>query len=151
MENPERPNKAHIWAWIVAIVAFAFLASVLTYLFTDKIDNLFKPETVKQKQTVNVDTIDTYAVPTIQEILDTRKHIKEYKRIDSVFLTMPDVILIDILLQHGTSLSNSDIVTIYESNRERYNNVMSGARVQQYKDSLDKYNNTKDTAFVQRE
>ena len=65
--------------------------------------------------------------------------------------TMPDVILIDILLQHGTSLSNSNIVTIYESNKERYNNVMSGARVQQYKDSLDKYNNTKDTAFVQRE
>ena len=106
MENPERLNKAHIWAWIFAIVAFAFLASILTYLFTDKIDNLFKPETVKQEQTVNVDTIDTYAVPTIQEILDTRKHIKEYKRIDSVFLTMPDVILL-----------SSDYYALYASTR----------------------------------
>lgn len=144
-----RPRKSRTGLWIFATLVIVLLASAVTYLLSDKIANVIEPEMVNQEQITDSNIVET--VPTIQEVLDTRDYIKECQRIDSVFLTMPDIILIDILLQHGTSLSNTDIVTIYESNKERYNNVMSGARVQQYKDSLNKYNNTKDTAFVQRE
>lgn len=144
-----RPRKSRTGLWIFAILVIVLLASAVTYLLSDKIANVIEPEMVNQRQITDSNIVET--VPTIQEVLNTRDYIKECQRIDSVFLTMPDIILIDILLQHGTSLSNTDIVTIYESNKERYNNVMSGARVQQYKDSLNKYNNTKDTAFVQRE
>lgn len=152
MENSEM-KKSHVGVWSLAIAIGAFiLASVALCFKTSKLSQLISSNKTNQEQIIEEpNMVETESVPTIQEILDGREHIKECQRIDSVFLTMPDVILIDILLQHGTSLSNSDIVTIYESNRERYNNVMSGARVQQYKDSLDKYNNTKDTAFVQRE
>ena len=73
---------------------------------------------------------------SIAEILQWRENTKELQRIDSVYLNMPDVILIDILLQHGTSLSYADIVYIYESNPETYNLIQSGARAQRYKDSI---------------
>lgn len=150
MENELQDSsrgKGSAVAWSLATILILLgmlVASALTFICHDK--------NVEQ---VCVDTIYTEAVPTIQEVLQFREDTKRYMHIDSVFLTMPDVVLIDILRQHGTSLSNSDIVTIYESNRSTYNKVMSGARSQHYKDSLDKlsntYDNTKDTTFVKRE
>lgn len=154
LQNSSRGRGSAI-AWSLAIILIGMLvASILTFICHDKVDNLINPEKDNVEQ-VCVDTAYTEVVPTIQEVLQFREDTKHYMHIDSVFLTMPDVVLIDILRQHGTSLSNSDIVTIYESNRSTYNKVMSGARSQHYKDSLDKlsntYDNTKDTTFVKRE
>lgn len=148
-------GSAIAWSLATILILLGMLvASALTFICHDKVSNLINPEKDNVEQ-VCVDTIYTEAVPTIQEVLQFREDTKRYMHIDSVFLTMPDVVLIDILRQHGTSLSNSDIVTIYESNRSTYNKVMSGARSQHYKDSLDKlsntYDNTKDTTFVKRE
>lgn len=75
-------------------------------------------------------------VPTIQDFIVMREEMKETRRIDEVFLTIPEVVLIDILMQHGTCLSIKDVVYIYESNNTIYNKVLSGARAQQYRDSL---------------
>ena len=160
MEN-ELPNSSRgrgsavAWSLAAVLILLGMLvASALTFICHDKVSNLINPEKDNVEQ-VCVDTVYAEDVPTIQEILQFREDIKHYNHVDSVFLTMPDVVLIDILRQHGTSLSNSDIVTIYESNRSTYNKVMSGARSQHYKDSLDKlsntYDNTRDTAFVKRE
>lgn len=44
------------------------------------------------------------------------------------------VVLIDILMQHGTSLSIKDTIYIYGSNISTYNTVLSGARAQKYLD-----------------
>ena len=63
-----------------------------------------------------------------------REQMREDRRVDSVFLAMPKVVLIDILMQHGTSLSIKDMVYIYESNTSTYNTVLSGARAQKYLD-----------------
>ena len=153
LQNSSRGRGSAVaWSLVAVLILLGMLvASALTFICHDKVSNLINPE----KDNVCVDTIYTEAVPTIQEVLQFREDTKRYMHIDSVFLTMPDVVLIDILRQHGTSLSNSDIVTIYESNRSTYNKVMSGARSQHYKDSLDKlsntYDNTKDTTFVKRE
>ena len=73
-------------------------------------------------------------VTTIQDILDMREQMREDRRVDSVFLAMPKVVLIDILMQHGTSLSIKDMIYIYESNTSTYNTVLSGARAQKYLD-----------------
>lgn len=145
-DSPRGRGSAIAWSLATILILLGMLvASALTFICHDK-DNV---------EQVCVDTAYTEVVPTIQEVLQFREDTKRYMHIDSVFLTMPDVVLIDILRQHGTSLSNSDIVTIYESNRSTYNKVMSGARSQHYKDSLDKlsntYDNTKDTTFVKRE
>ena len=63
-----------------------------------------------------------------------REQMREDRRIDSVFLAMPKVVLIDILMQHGTSLSIKDMIYIYESNTSTYNMILSGARAQKYLD-----------------
>ena len=73
-------------------------------------------------------------VTTIQDILDMREQMREDRRVDSVFLAMPKVVLIDILMQHGTSLSIKDMIYIYETNTSTYNTVLSGARAQKYLD-----------------
>jgi hypothetical protein len=152
MENLET-KKSHVGRLsLVIAIASLFLTSMLLYLNRNEVSQLISSNKTNQEQIIEEpNMVETESVPTIQEILDGREYIKECQRIDSVFLTMPDVILIDILLQHGTSLSNSDIVTIYESNKERYNNVKSGAMIQQFKDSLYKIKEHKDTIPIQRE
>lgn len=154
--NPSKgKNSAVTWGLATILIILGMLiASVLTFIHYNKVNDLINSEKNNAEQ-FYVDTAYTETVPTIQEILQFREDTRYYMHVDSVFLTMPDVVLIDILRQHGTSLSNSDIVTIYESNRSTYNKVMSGARSQHYKDSLDKlsnnYNNIEDTTIIKEE
>lgn len=110
-------------------------AASLIYMNWDEVKDVFGKD---KTECVQETSIIEEPVATIQDILNEREEIRETKRIDSVFLTMHDVVLIDILMQHGTNLSIKDIVYIYESNNTIYNKVMSGARAQQYRDSLAK-------------
>ena len=120
---------------LVACVIMLFLV----YNNATTIANFISPSPDDKEQTeMCEDTSFQEPSPTIQEILEFRKITKEGMRIDSVFLTMPDIILIDILMTHGTDLSNGDIVKIYESNKYAYNKVISGANAQHYLDSLNK-------------
>lgn len=116
----------------LCIIMIAAAAS-LVYMNWDKVKDVFGKDKTEHVQRTS---IIEEPVATIQDILNEREAIRETKRIDSVFLTMHDVVLIDILMQHGTDLSIKDIVYIYESNNTIYNKVMSGARAQQYRDSL---------------
>lgn len=116
----------------LCIIMIAAAASLI-YMNWDEVKDIFSKD---KTECVQETSIIEEPVATIQDILNEREAIKEEKRIDSVFLTMHDVVLIDILMQHGTDLSIKDIVYIYESNNTIYNKVMSGARAQQYRDSL---------------
>ena len=140
MENMEGNEKKSSFSWVWWLI-FLILACTLTGFIVHnngpKIDSFFgfkNPEDA-QKNIVQEDT--AVHVTTIQEVLSFREHIRECNRIDSVFLTIPDVCLIDILANHGTELSNADIVYIYENNPDTYNAVQSGARSQQYKEQLE--------------
>lgn len=120
-------------------------AMIVMYLKWDNIKTLFNPDTIEQGQEITQDEIYDDSVPTIQDILEFRVDVIESQRIDSVFLTLPDAILVTILMNYGTELSNKDIVTIYESNKEDYDKVMQGSAsqklidsIQQKKDSLSK-------------
>lgn len=137
MENLEK-KKSYNWIlWLIGLMAACILTGFVVHNNGPKIDEFLNRgnDIELQESTVNEDTI--YTAPTIQEILEFRKYAKECKRIDSIFLTMPDVVLIDILRNHGTQLSNSEIVYIYEDNPETYNAVQSGARSQKYKDQIE--------------
>lgn len=124
--TPKKSFNGCLWMIVVAVLLMAATA-VLVFTFRDSITKTVIPK----GETVCKDTTKIEEpVLTIQEILDFRKSIIEGKRIDSIFLAMPDAILIDILMTHGTSLSNSDIVLIYESNKEHYNSVLKGATIQ---------------------
>lgn len=122
--------------WLIITILACTVTSLVVYKNVDSIDRMMG-EPSSESQIISElaeDTIsETYS---IAEILQWREHTKELQRVDNVYLNMPDVILIDILLQHGTSLSYADIVYIYESNPETYNLIQSGARAQRYKDSI---------------
>lgn len=133
MARPKPPRRT-VWV-TVAIIAFIGMIAAIVYAERVTIKNFFTGENQEEVQIENDSTYeDPMCVLTIQEILDMREDIRETKRIDSVFLAIPQVVLIDILMNHGTSLSIKDIVYIYESNTSTYNDVLSGARAQKYLD-----------------
>ncbi len=143
MENEmnRRTKPLSIIVWIVATLCLLMGIAAVVYEEHDTIENYLHGE----NQEVVQDTLQMEEpVYTIQDYVEIRNQMKEERRIDSVFLAIPDVVLIDILSQHGTDLSITDIVYIYESNSTIYNSVMSGARAQKYlEDSIQK--NFKDT------
>ena len=128
-----RPKPPRIIVWVVvAIIASIGMIGAIVYAEREHIANFLNG--VNQEEVQEEHTMLKEPVPTIQDILEMREQMGEDRRVDSAFLAMPEVVLIDILMQHGTSLSIKDIVYIYESNSSTYNSVLSGARAQKYLD-----------------
>ena len=130
MENEmmARPKPPRIIVWVVigmmGAIIYAERENIANFL------NGVNQEEVQEDPQVIIEE----PVTTIQDILNMREQMREDRRVDSVFLAMPKVVLIDILMQHGTSLSIKDMIYIYESNTSTYNTVLSGARAQKYLD-----------------
>lgn len=131
MARPEPPRRT-VWV-IVAIIALIGMFGAMIYAERENIAN-FLNGVNQEKIQEDPQVIIEEPVTTIQDILDMREQMREDRRVDSVFLAMPKVVLIDILMQHGTSLSIKDMIYIYESNTSTYNTVLSGARAQKYLD-----------------
>ena len=136
MENDlmARPKPLRIIVWVVLItLALIGMMGAIIYAERENIANFLNGVNQEEVQE-DPQVIIEEPVATIQDILDMREQMREDRRIDSVFLAMPKVVLIDILMQHGTSLSIKDMIYIYESNTSTYNTVLSGARAQKYLD-----------------
>ena len=136
MENEmmARPKPPRIIVWVVVtILALIGMIGAVIYAERENIANFLNGVNQEEVQE-DPQVIIEEPVATIQDILDMREQMREDRRIDSVFLAMPKVVLIDILMQHGTSLSIKDMIYIYESNTSTYNTVLSGARAQKYLD-----------------
>lgn len=136
MENDlmARPKPPRIIVWVVLItLALIGMMGAIFYAERKNIANFLNGVNQEEVQE-DPQVIIEEPVATIQDILDMREQMREDRRVDSVFLAMPKVVLIDILMQHGTSLSIKDMVYIYESNTSTYNTVLSGARAQKYLD-----------------
>lgn len=129
-----RPKPLRIIVWVVLItLALIGMMGAIIYAERENIANFLNGVNQEEVQE-DPQIIIEEPVTTIQDILDMREQMREDRRVDSVFLAMPKVVLIDILMQHGTSLSIKDIIYIYESNTSTYNTVLSGARAQKYLD-----------------
>lgn len=136
MENEmmARPKLPRIIVWVALItLALIGMMGAIIYAERENIANFLNGVNQEEVQE-DPQVIIEEPVTTIQDILDMREQMREDRRVDSVFLAMPKVVLIDILMQHGTSLSIKDIIYIYESNTSTYNTVLSGARAQKYLD-----------------
>ena len=131
MARPEPPRRT-VWV-VVAILTLIGMIGAIFYAERKNIANFLNGVNQEEVQE-DPQVIIEEPVTTIQDILDMREQMREDRRIDSVFLAMPKVVLIDILMQHGTSLSIKDMIYIYESNTSTYNTVLSGARAQKYLD-----------------
>lgn len=129
MEELDRqPNRGNTIFWsILFALVLAIFVGVSVYFGHDQIAESINPEkeNVSQEPQTEVEP-----VLTVQDVLQARNDLKESQRVDSVFLSLSDVILVDILMTHGTSLSIADIVNIYESNKSRYKDVQHGAIIQ---------------------
>lgn len=129
-----RPKPPRIIVWVVLItLALIGMIGAIFYAERKNIANFLNGVNQEEVQEDAHITIEE-PVATIQDILDMREQMREDRRVDSVFLAMPKVVLIDILMQHGTSLSIKDMIYIYETNTSTYNTVLSGARAQKYLD-----------------
>lgn len=131
MARPEPPRRT-VWV-VVTIFALIGIIGAVIYAERKNVANFLNGVNQEEVQE-DPQVIIEEPVTTIQDILDMREQMREDRRVDSVFLAMPKVVLIDILMQHGTSLSIKDMVYIYESNTSTYNTVLSGARAQKYLD-----------------
>lgn len=121
-----RKSSKGFW-WLLVAIAVIIATGVIVFMCHEPIAKIVTSE----DESVCIDTVKAVEpVLTIQEVLKFREDVRERMRIDSIFLAMPEAILIDILMTHGTSLSNSDIVYIYESNKEHFKDVLKGAVIQ---------------------
>lgn len=121
-----RKSSKGFW-WLLVAIAAVIATGVIVFMCHEPITKIVTSE----DGSVCIDTTKVVEpVLTIQEVLKFREDVKEGMRIDSIFLAMPDAILIDILMTHGTSLSNRDIVTIYESNKSHFKDILKGAVIQ---------------------
>ena len=108
------------------VVAIALLVALLAF------------KTYKESTTVNNTEVleevadSTSEVLTPEDVLQFRKHLRECQRLDSVYMSIPDIVLLAILMNHGTDLSNLEIVTIYESNKDIYDAYLKEDRVKAY-------------------
>lgn len=108
---------------VVAIALLVALLAFKTYKESTTVDNTEVLEEV---------TDSTSEVLTPEDVLQFRKHLRECQRVDSVYMSIPDIVLLAILMNHGTDLSNLEIVTIYESNKEIYDTYLKEDRVKAY-------------------
>lgn len=136
MENEmmarSKPPRIIVWVVLITLALIGMMGAII-YAERENIANFLNGVNQEEVQE-DPQVIIEEPVTTIQDILDMREQMREDRRVDSVFLAMPKVVLIDILMQHGTSLSIKDIIYIYESNTSTYNTVLSGARAQKYLD-----------------
>lgn len=148
MSNPEleqRKPGMNSWAVAILVIIVALIAGTIVYFNTDTIDKWvgYKPteeqidESVEEiQQEIIEDSVEIIENLSIVEYLQYREDMIEQQRRERVFITMPIVVIVDILRTHGTALSPWDIVEIYENYPETYNQIQSGARSQQYLDSI---------------
>lgn len=104
-------SKYVFWP-IAAIVALAIFISCA------------RSRSPKEKQITETDTIEQVVAPTVQEVLQWRESMRLDKYVDSVFLVIPEQVLIQILVTKGTDLSNHEIVSIYISNKNFYDKLI---------------------------
>ena len=92
-----KSSNGCFWTILVAI-ALVIATGVIVFLCHEPIAKIVTSE----DESVCIDTVKAVEpVLTIQEVLKFREDVREGMRIDSIFLAMPEAILIDILMTHG--------------------------------------------------
>lgn len=135
MENEERrvqhfePVKRSGCLFIsIVVIILALIAGSAGYFAKDTISSYLSKNKVTEESTiVHQDTV--YSV-TISDVLISRETVRESKRVDEVFMNMPDPVLIAVLSKIGTDATIAEIVYEYEYNKDYYTNVKIGADIQ---------------------
>ena len=154
-ENEQRKPGMNGWAVAILVIIVALIAGTVAYFNVETIDEMtgFRPVEEQKVDSAAIaiqhELIEEAENPSIEEYLQYKYDLIEQQRKEKAFIKMPDVIIVDILREHGTAISPLDIVDIYESYPKIYNSVTSGARSQQYLDSIFGNNKEPDTLPTQ--
>lgn len=63
-------------------------------------------------------------VPTVHDVLEQREELRYALFVDSVYLNMPERILVQMLVSKGTTISIIEIVEDYLANKEFYHDTI---------------------------
>ena len=85
-------------------------------------DNDSIPETSEMNDKIYDESYynEYYAIPSVEDCLNKREELRCALWVDSVYLAMPEDVLIRILVNKGTQVSVNEIVEEYVKNKEQY-------------------------------
>ena len=85
-------------------------------------DNDSTPKTSEMNDTIYEESYynEYYAIPSVEDCLNRREELRYALWVDSVYLAMPEDVLIRILVNKGTQVSVNEIVKEYVKNKEQY-------------------------------
>ena len=85
-------------------------------------DNDSTPKTSEMNDTIYDESYynEYYAIPSVEDCLNRREELRYALWVDSVYLAMPEDVLIRILVNIGTQVSVNEIVKEYVKNKEQY-------------------------------
>lgn len=78
-------------------------------------------------ESIDLDSIEQCEynyVPTVHDVLEQREELKYALFVDSVYLNMPEQILVQMLVSKGTTISITEIVEDYIANKDFYHNTV---------------------------
>lgn len=135
LETYEPPNKGGrgcLIGTVVGLVIIILAMCVIGFIGTDKVASYFTDkETVETvSESDNVDNVVAEPEITITDILEARAALREERRIDSVFMAIPDFELAAILMNIGVGSTKADIVYEYELHKKSYEDVRLGREIQ---------------------
>lgn len=77
------------------------------------------------EDSVESDSIEQYYhVPTVHDVLEERNELKYALWVDSVYLNMPEQIIMHMLVTKGTTISITEIVEDYWANKQFYHDTI---------------------------
>lgn len=107
-------KKDYLFVLLLAIVAILAL-----YLFTG---------CSNRRQVTTSDDEDSIEIaeeqPKVSDILELREELRLSKWIDSVYLAMPEQIIVAILVTEGVNKTPKQIVQTYITNKDFYDNII---------------------------
>ena len=115
---------------------------------------LFNKKTINEPPTTDSIEQTVNWVPTVHDVLEERNDWKYQNFIDSVYLCMPEQVLVQMLVSKGTMISPQEIVEDYLSNKQFYHDtILKSMNIQKqyipdslpHKDKPDKQLNKSDT------
>lgn len=131
-EPPNRGGRGCLIGTVIGLVIIILALCTIGFIGTDKITSYFTEKEAVETTVPESDNIDNVVEPeiTITGILEARAVLREERRIDSVFMAIPDFELAAILMNIGVGSTKADIVYEYELHRKSYEDVKLGREIQ---------------------
>lgn len=102
--------------YFVILIICAVLLGSCSHMAQRHIDESIDTDSIEQ--------CEYEYVPTVHDVLEQREELKYALFVDSVYLNMPEQILVQMLVSKGTTISITEIVEDYLENKEFYHNTI---------------------------